>query len=183
MKGNGLLSISAQVESLLFVADEPISTHRLAEALGITTGQVEKALAELEELYAERGLRLQQVDNRVQLTTAPQAALQVERFLGLEARVYLSQAALEALAIIAYRQPVTRPEIEAIRGVGSDSVLRTLLSAGLIERSGRADTIGQPFLYATTPEFLQHFGLESLDDLPPLGEDAAMATEQDKSGA
>lgn len=183
MKGNGLLSIPAQVESLLFVADEPVSTHRLAEALEVTTGRVEKALAELEEFYAERGLRLQQIDNRVQLTTAPQAASQVERFLGLEARVHLSQAALEALAIIAYRQPVTRPEIEAIRGVGSDSVLRTLLSAGLIERSGRADTIGQPFLYATTPEFLQHFGLESLEELPPLGEGIEMATEQDGSGA
>jgi segregation and condensation protein B len=182
VKGNGLLPIPAQVESLLFVADEPVSTHRLAEALEITTGRVEKALAELEEAYAGRGLRLQQIDNRVQLTTAPQAAPQVERFLGLEARVYLSQAALEALSIIAYRQLVTRPEIEAIRGVGSDSVLRTLLSAGLIERSGRADTIGQPFLYATTPEFLQHFGLESLEDLPPLGEEIEMATEQDGSG-
>jgi segregation and condensation protein B len=120
---------------------------------------------------------LQTIDNCVQLTTAPEAAPSIERFLGLEARIHLSQAALEALAIIAYRQPATRPAIEAIRGVGSDSVLRTLLSAGLIERVGRADAVGRPFLYGTTAVFLQHFGLQSLDDLPELEEDGKMVSE------
>jgi segregation and condensation protein B len=164
------LSLPARVESVLFVAEEPISTHRLAEALEVTQGQIEQALDALTGHYDGRGLRLQRMDGRVQLTTAPEAAPYVEHFLGLEARVHLSQAALEALAIVAYRQPITRPEVEVVRGVGSDSVLRTLLSAGLIDRVGRADAVGRPFLYGTTPEFLQHFGLQSLDELPPLEE-------------
>lgn len=165
---NNHLGVAARVESVLFVAEEPVSAHRLAEALGIPVGQVEEALDALVEQYEARGLRLQWIDGRVQLTTAPEAAYHIERFLGLEARVHLTQAALEALAIIAYRQPVTRPEIEAIRGVGSDSVLRTLLSAGLIDRVGRDEGVGRPFLYGTTAEFLQHFGLQSLDELPSL---------------
>ena len=167
---DGILSVVAQVESLLFVADGPVSVGRLAEALEVTPGQVERALTDLAVAYTGRGLRLQRAGNRVQLITTPEAAMCVERFLGLEARARLSRAALETLAIIAYRQPVTRPEIEAIRGVGSDSVLRTLLSVGLIEDVGRAPTVGRPILYGTTFEFLQHFGLSGLDELPPLEE-------------
>jgi segregation and condensation protein B len=162
------LNAAAQVECLLFVADEPISVGRLAEALEISEGEVEQVLEALEACYVGRGLQLQRINTRVQLITAPEAAPVVERFLGLEARVRLSTAALEALAIIAYEQPITRPEIEAIRGVGSDSVLRTLLRAGLIEEVGRAPTVGRPILYGTTFEFLQHFGLSSLEELPPL---------------
>jgi segregation and condensation protein B len=162
------LSLAAQVESLLFVADAPVSVSRLAEALEVTPGRVEQVLAGLETGYAERGLRLQRVGTRVQLVSAPEAASYVERFLGLEARTRLSRAALETLAIIAYRQPITRPEVEAIRGVSSDSVLRTLLSLGLIEDLGRAPTVGRPVLYGTSFDFLQHFGLSSLDELPPL---------------
>jgi len=160
----------AQVESLLFVADAPVSTYRLAEALETTIGQIEKALAELKVAYEERGLRLQWEGGDVQLTTAPEAAPHIERFLGLEARTTLSRAALEALGIIAYRQPVTRPEVDAIRGVNSDSVLRTLLSVGVIEKMGRAPTPGRPILYGTTFEFLQYFGLCTLKDLPSLDE-------------
>lgn len=168
------LGVTARVESVLFVAEEPVSTHRLAQALEVTPGTVERALQELESHYRGRGLRLQYCNGGVQLTTAPEAASYVERFLGLESRVHLSQAALEALAIVAYRQPVTRPEVESIRGVGSDSVLRTLLNAGLVDRVGRDDSVGRPFLYGTTPDFLQHFGLESLDDLPRLEQDVNM---------
>ncbi|MFQ6100968.1 MAG: SMC-Scp complex subunit ScpB [Anaerolineae bacterium] len=170
MKDDGILSLAGRVESLLFVADAPVSVGRLAEALEATAGQVERALTDLEAAYAGRGLRLQRVNNRVQLITAPQAAPFVERFLGLEARTRLSRAALETLAIVAYRQPITRPEIEAIRGVNSDSVLRTLLGLGLIEEVGRAVTVGRPILYGTTFEFLQHFGLRNLEELPSLGE-------------
>lgn len=159
---------------MLFVAEEPVSTYRLAQALETTPDRVERALEELADHYRYRGVRLQYCDAGVQLTTAPEAAPHVERFLGLESRVQMSQAALEALAIVAYRQPITRPDIEAIRGVGSDSVLRTLLNAGLVDRVGRADAVGRPFLYGTTPEFLQHFGLESLDELPRLEEDGEM---------
>lgn len=168
------LDLAARVESVLFVAEEPVSTHRLAQVLEVTPNRIESALDTLTDDYLGRGLRLQRVNGAVQLTTAPEAALHVERFLGLEARVHLSEAALEALAIVAYRQPITRPEVEAIRGVGSDSVLRTLLRAGLIDRVGRADDVGRPFLYGTTPEFLQHFGLRSLEELPRLDEDTEM---------
>ena len=166
----GGLSLAAQVESLLFVADAPVSTNRLAEALETTPWQVEQALDELESTTTGGGLHLQRDGNYVQLITAPEAAPCVERFLGLEARTHLSRAALETLAIIAYKQPITRPEIEAIRGVSSDSVLRTLLSVGLIEDLGRAPSVGRPILYGTTFEFLQHFGLRSKDELPALDE-------------
>ena len=166
------LSLTAQVESLLFVADAPVPVGRLAEALEATTTQVERALDDLDAMLATGGLRLQRAGNRVQLITAPDAASCVERFLGLEARTRLSRAALETLAIIAYSQPVTRPEIEVIRGVSSDSVLRTLLSVGVIEEIGRAPTVGRPILYGTTFEFLQHFGLSSMEDLPPLDQPA-----------
>jgi segregation and condensation protein B len=166
--GGSILSVDAQVESLLFVADGPVSVGRLAEALEVTVGQVERALADLTVAYTGRGLCLQRIGNRVQLTTTPEAAPYVERFLGLEARTRLSRAALETLAIVVYRQPITRPEIESIRGVSSDSVLRTLLSVGLVEEIGRAPTVGRPILYGSTFEFLQHFGLSSLEELPPL---------------
>jgi len=174
--GDGTICLTARVESLLFVADGPVSAGRLAEALEVTPGQVERALSELEATYAGRGLCLQRAGSRVQLITAPEAASYVERFLGLEARTRLSRAATETLAIIAYRQPITRPEIDVIRGVSSDSVLRTLLSAGLIEEVGRATTVGRPILYGSTFEFLQHFGLRGLDELPPL--DSALAGEE-----
>jgi segregation and condensation protein B len=170
-----ILSLEAAVEALLFVADSPVSVGRLAEALQVTPGQVERALDDLETTYAERGLRLQRAGSRVQLITAPRVAPAIERFLGLEARAYLSRAALETLAIIAYRQPITRPEIETIRGVGSDSVLRTLLRYGMIDELGRAPTVGHPILYGTTFEFLQHFGLHSLEEMPPLGKAPAGA--------
>jgi segregation and condensation protein B len=168
VKESGIPSLAALVESLLFVADSPASVGRLAEALEVTPGQVEQALGELDSTCAGRGLRLQRAGSRVQLITVPEAAPSVERFLGLEARTHLSRAALETLAIIAYRQPISRPEVETIRGVNSDSVLRTLLSVGLIEEVGRAQTVGRPILYGTTFEFLQHFGLRSLEELPPL---------------
>ena len=162
------LSIEALVESLLFVADGPVTVARLAEALEISPRMVEAALTTLTDHYATRGLSLQHTRDKVQLTTAPAAASHVERFLGLAAATALSKAALETLAIIAYQQPVTRPQVEAVRGVNSDSVIKNLLSKGLIEEAGRTDGPGRPTLYATTSEFLQHFGLVALTELPPL---------------
>jgi segregation and condensation protein B len=123
---------------------------------------------ELDHEYQERGVRLQRHGGRVQMTSAPEAAEAIETFLGLEATSRLSGAALEALAIIAYQQPVTRPQVDAIRGVNSDGVLKTLLHKGLIHEVGRAEGPGRPILYSTTPEFLGHFGLASLEELPPL---------------
>lgn len=165
---NGGLTVMACVESLLFVADATVTVARLAEALEVEQEDVERALVELEQSYVGRGLCLQRGGNRVQLTTVPQSARHVERFLGLESRVRLSRAALETLAIVSYRQPITRPEIESIRGVNSDSVIRTLLSGGMIEAGGRSLTVGRPILYGTTFEFLQQFGLRCLEELPPL---------------
>jgi segregation and condensation protein B len=162
------LSPSALLESILFVASGPVSANRLAKVLEISQAAVETLLHSMETDYLDRGLRLQWSGNAVQLTTAPESSQVVERFLGLELSTRLSQAALEVLAITAFLQPVTRPQVDQIRGVSSDSSLRTLLSQGLIEEVGRMDAPGRPILYATTPEFLQHFGLSSLAELPPL---------------
>jgi|YNPNPStandDraft_1061719.scaffolds.fasta_scaffold04121_9 segregation and condensation protein B len=158
------------LESLLFVASEPVAISRLAQALEVDQEAVERALAALAQDYVEarRGLRLQRKGDRVQLCTMPEAAPYVERFLGLDLSTRLSAAALETLAIIAYRQPITRAEIEAVRGVNCDGVLRTLLARELIEPVGRLEAPGRPFLYGTTFQFLHYFGLDSLEALPPL---------------
>jgi len=162
------LSLSSQIEALLFVAVEPVSPGQLATVLETTSTQVNNALDELDASFRTRGLRLQRHGGRVQLTTAPETSEAIERFLGLEATTHLSRAALEALSIIAYQQPVTRPQVDSVRGVNSDGVMRTLLSKGLIQEGGRAEGPGRPILYSTTPDFLQHFGLNSLTELPPL---------------
>jgi len=162
------LSLSVKLEALLFVAAEPVPPAQLAVALDVAPSVIERGLNELGASLATRGLRLQRHAGRVQLTTAPQLAELIERFLGLEATTHLSRAALETLAIIAYQQPVTRPQIDSIRGVNSDSMMKSLLNKGLILESGRTDGPGRPILYSTTPEFLQHFGLNSILEMPPL---------------
>jgi segregation and condensation protein B len=162
-------TMTALLESVLLAASGPVSTGRLASTLETTQAVVDNLLGSLSEDYQNRGLRLQRSGNAVQLTTAPECRHVVERFLGLETTSsHLSQAALEVLAIASFMQPVTRPRIDHIRGVNSDSSLRTLLSLGLVEEVGRMDTPGRPILYGTTPEFLQYFGLGSLDELPAL---------------
>jgi len=162
------LDLASQIEALLFVADEPVSVQQLAQVLEVSASQVESALQELDSRCAQRGLRLQCRDRLVQFVTAPEAAEPVRRFLGLNGQAKLSPAALEALALVAYRQPVTRAEIDMVRGVNSDSVLRTLLSRGLICVMDRLDQVGRPIVYGTTFEFLQRFGLSDLSELPPL---------------
>ena len=162
------LPLSVKLEAMLFVAAEPVAPAQLAAALDVSPSVIERGLNELDAALASRGLRLQRHAGRVQLTTAPELAELIERFLGLEATSHLSRAALETLAIIAYQQPVTRPQIDAIRGVNSDSMMKSLLNKGLILESGRADGPGRPILYSTTPEFLQHFGLNSILEMPPL---------------
>jgi segregation and condensation protein B len=158
------------VESLLFVASEPVPIEHLASALEVSREEVEEALRLLAQDCAQRGVRLQQRGRRVQMVTAPESSEQVRRFLGLELSGKLSPAAMETLAIIAYRQPMTRAQVEAIRGVNSDSTIRTLLNRGLIEEQGRLEQPGRPILFGTTFDFLQQFGLTSLDQLPPLQE-------------
>jgi segregation and condensation protein B len=165
---NSVLSLAAQLETILFVASGAVTVSQVALALEMPTAEVEKGLAELEEQYKARGLRIQRHQQYIQLTTAPEAAQVVERFLGMEATAKLSRAGLETLSIVAYEQPVTRPEIDSVRGVNSDGALKSLLSKGLIQEAGRAERPGRPILYVTTPDFLAHFGLNSLKDLPPL---------------
>jgi segregation and condensation protein B len=129
---------------------------------------LESALPRLDASLAGRGLRLQLYRGGYSLTTAPQAAGDVGRLLDLESSAHLTRAALETLSIIAYRQPATRPLIDSIRGVNSEASVHTLVRYGLVEESGRGDGPGRPILYSTTQDFLQHFGLRSLRDLPPL---------------
>jgi len=176
------LSLLGLIEALLFVAPDAVAPGQLSAALDLPLGEVEKLLDELEASYkrlgTERGVRLMRYRGRVQLTSAPQAAEIVERFLGLEMSSRLSRAALETLAVVLYRQPVTRPQIDAVRGVNSDAVLKTLLLKGLLQEIGRAESPGRPILYSATSECLQYFGLSSLADLPPLNLDDLEARPQ-----
>lgn len=166
-------ALQSVVESLLFVAPSPVPVARLAQVTGAPEDAVEAALAALNLIYSGegRGLRLLRKAERVHLTTAPEGAAYIERFLGLDLSSKLSTAALETLAVIAYRQPLTRGDIEAIRGVSCDGVLRTLITRELVEPVGRLEQPGRPFLYGTTLQFLHYFGLDSLDRLPPLPAD------------
>lgn len=164
--------LAGLVESLLFVAPDPVQLTALADALEEPLERIEEALAHLADLQHDRGVQVQRARDRVQLVSSPEAAPYIERFLGLDLVVKLSPAALETLAIIAYRQPVTRAQIDEWRGVNSDGVLRTLLHRGLVEQGERLEQAGRPFHYHTTFDFLQHFGLQSLDDLPPLMDDS-----------
>lgn len=180
------LPLTAMVEALLFVSSEPVPVLQIAEALDVKIDAVEQALSEIRDGAADvvRGVRLQRKGDKVQLTTPPEVAPWIERFLGLDATSRLSKPALETLSIIAYQQPVTRAQIEQVRGVNCDGVLSTLLNKGLIEEVGRLETAGRPIQYGTTFAFLQHFGLRSLDDMPqlqPIEEAmlAAMATKQE----
>ena len=163
-------ALPALIEALLFVSDGPVEASALAQALGVSRRRVEQALEPLAGSLAGHGVRLQIGPQGVQLVTAPEAAAHVEYFLGLEAKRRLSPAALETLAIVAYRQPVTRAIVESIRGVNSDAAIATLRSRELIAEGGRAPGPGRATLFVTTQRFLEHFGLERPDQLPALDE-------------
>jgi segregation and condensation protein B len=166
--------LSAFYEAVLFIAERPLSTAELAELVSVPRLHAEAALGLLgEELEAGgRGLRLQRLNDAWQLVTAPEVGERLATYAAREeARV--TPAALEALAVVAYRQPCTRSEIDRIRGVDSDYVLRSLLHRRLVVEVGRRDAPGRPILYGTTFTFLERFGLTSLDELPPLPSDAA----------
>jgi segregation and condensation protein B len=156
------------LESVLFVAPEPVTVAQLSSALDLPADAVEVALERLTQACAERGVRVQRHGDQVQLVTAPDAAAVVSRFLGVAGRGKLSGAALEVLAIVAYRQPLTRAQIEAIRGVDCSAVVRALLARELIAEVGRLETAGRPMLYGVTPLFMRQFGIASLTDLPPI---------------
>lgn len=171
--GQGLLAPEPEVlaqalEGLLLVASEPAAIGTLAKALGVRPAAIDAAAETLSEALRGRGIRLQRCGERLQLVSAPAWARYVERFLGVESEQPLSTAALETLAIVAYRQPITRAGVEIIRGVGAERAIATLRSRGLIEETGRAEGVGRPLLYGTTMLFLEHFGLEGIHELPPL---------------
>ncbi|MGW8143236.1 MAG: SMC-Scp complex subunit ScpB [Anaerolineales bacterium] len=174
--------LKAGLEAVLFVAPVSVNLSQLATALEVSEAEIEEGLKLLAEDYKSRGLRIQKHAGRIQLTTSPEVGEVVERFLGLEITSHLSQAALEALAIVAYQQPVTRPQVDSIRGVNSDGVMKSLLHKGLIQDVGRAPGPGRPILYASTPEFLQHFGLSSLNELPPLEMEKTSEFQAEESG-
>ncbi|MCH2657868.1 MAG: SMC-Scp complex subunit ScpB [Dehalococcoidia bacterium] len=160
----------ALIEAVLFVAEEPITISNLAKVLEINTSQVNKVLQNMSDDYnsEKRGINLQIGPDGVQFVTSPNTASIIEYFLGLEANRRLSTAALETLAIIAYRQPVTRHIIDTIRGVDSGASITTLRNRNLIEIKGRAPGPGRPALFVTTQRFLEHFGLTNPNELPTL---------------
>lgn len=166
------------IEALLFVAGEALSIKRIAQLTHATEVHVASALARIEAAYANRGVVLREIAGGYRFASAPSAREVVEAYL-LPPRSNLSTPALETLAIVAYMQPVTRGEIESIRGVASDSVISTLLDRGFIAEAGRKDVVGRPMLYKTTPEFLEAFGLRSVDDLPPMELEAGQPLELD----
>ena len=162
--------MASAAEALLFASAEPLTLGDLRRVLAVRPATLERVLEHLGRSLSEgnRGLRLQRHGDVLRLVTAPETALYIERLRGHQATQRLSDAALETLALIAYRQPVTRPQIEAIRGVDCTGVTSTLLARGLITEVGRLDTVGHPILYGTTLAFLQHFGLESPAQMPEI---------------
>jgi segregation and condensation protein B len=168
--------LGAFYEALLFIAERPLSSAELAELAGIPLEQAEAGLIDLgADLAADgRGLRLQRLNDAWQLATAPEVGERLAAYAAHE-EARLTPAALEALAVVAYRQPCTRGEVDRLRGVDSDYVLRSLLHRRLVVEVGRRDTPGRPMLFGTTFTFLERFGLTSLDDLPAI-EEVELAT-------
>jgi segregation and condensation protein B len=162
-----VLRLQRPVEALLFVASEPLSIKQIAKLVRGAEVEIAATLQQIAADYADRGIVLREVGGGYRFATAPLAREAIEAYL-LPPKTTLSTPALEALAIVAHMQPVTKSEIEAIRGVDSDSVVSTLLDRDLIAEAGRKDVVGRPMQYTTTPFFLESFGLRSLDDLPEL---------------
>jgi segregation and condensation protein B len=161
--------LAALIEALLLVAQEPPTIEELAAGAEVTSEEIDRALSWIEQ-RDDRGWVIQRHGQRIHIATAPRFSEQVRLFLGLDREAKLSSASLETLAIVAYQQPVTRAEIEQVRGVDSSGILAKLHARGLIEPVARLATVGNPIQYGTTADFLSHFGLRSLDELPPLGE-------------
>jgi len=162
--------IAAAIESLLFVSGRPLTYAELRKLLDVDDARLVSSLQLLADTLESqgRGIRLQRLGEQAQLVTAPENARYVAALLGLPMTARLTSAAMETLAVIAYRQPVTRAQIESVRGVNSDRALMSLIQHGLVAEVGRASTVGRPALFATTGEFLQQFGLTSLEQLPQV---------------
>ena len=173
-------SLKGRIEAILFVAGEAVGIRDLAKALRIEEKELKEALKTIgsEYDYEQRGFMLKRFGDKVQLATRPLYSEDVLRLLQPVQQQSLSQAAMETLAVVAYKQPVTRAEVEQIRGVKCDYSLQSLMIKGLIQEAGRKDTIGRPILYATTDMFLSHFGIQGLEDLPPLPETESENSEE-----
>ena len=156
------------IESLLFVSEKPISVREIADVSGIMVAEVQSTLKEIEAEYREKGIRLIRKGEYFSFISAPENAKEVSALLNEELRHDISPAAIEALAIVTYKQPITRAEIEEIRGVNSDQIVRNLMIRGLITEVGRKEAVGRPILYGTTMEFIQYFGLDSEEKLPKI---------------
>jgi len=168
-------NVKGRIEAILFVAGDAVEIRELARALGMKEKELSTVLREMESEYDfdQRGFMLKHFGGKIQLATRPLYGPDVIRLLQPAQKQSLGQAAMETLAVVAYRQPVTRAEIEAIRGVKCDYSLQSLTRKGLICEMGRKDTVGHPVLFGTTDEFLSRFGLESLEQLPPLPQPGA----------
>lgn len=172
-------SLEEAAEAIIFAADEPVGAERLAEIVGEVTGrtdltqdEMEAAVERLNDEYAaaDRALEIKEWAGGYRIVTRSSLSPFVKTLFIGEQETSLSRSLMETLAVIAYRQPVTRPEVDFVRGVNSDYAIRKLLEMGLSDVEGRADSLGRPLLYGTTPLFLEQFGLNKLDDLPTLRE-------------
>ena len=178
-------SAQAAIEAILFASGEPVPVERIIDALEIDRQTVRKLLATIEERIngSKSGLCLIRTEDAYQLTTRPEYAEYVRRALDIKRNMPLSQAAMEVLSIVAYRQPVTKGYIEEVRGVDCSGTISNLAAKGLIDERGRLEVPGRPILYGTTPDFLRCFGLASVSDLPPVEEPAGQAQESAAAAA
>lgn len=156
------------LEAILFVAGEPVAVADLARALEVGEMEIMHAVEALERECERRGVTVRRYGDHLRMETRPEYAPYVERLLQPVQRQTLSQTAMETLAVIAYRQPVTKGEVEQVRGVKCDYSVQSLLHKGLIKEAGRKEALGRPILYATTDRFLEHFGISDIRELPPL---------------
>jgi segregation and condensation protein B len=158
------------LEAMIFVSPSPVRLRELAEATGWSEGMIERDLSQVAGRYLDHGLELQRVAGAYRLVTKAELSEHVERLIGVQNRRRLTRAQLETLSVVAYRQPVTRAQVEAYRGVNCERLLGQLSDMRLVREAGRAELPGRPLIYATTIDFLRYFGLESLDQLPDLGD-------------
>ncbi|MGE5607455.1 MAG: SMC-Scp complex subunit ScpB [Bacteroidota bacterium] len=167
-----LIMARAIIESLIFASSEPITGKTIGEIVGISEHTVKQIISDLIEEYQrnKRGIQIYEVANGFQFCTHPECAPYIEKLQKVPRSVGLSQAAIETLAIVAYKQPITKGEIEALRGVSVESAITTLVDKGLIEEAGRKDSPGRPIMYRTTKQFLKYFGLNDLNELPKIPE-------------
>lgn len=177
-------TVKSALESLMFVWGQPLEVKMAADALCVTAGEAEDAFRELQQEYEQeqRGIRIREINGSWQYVTAADNSDYISRLCTPVKVKKLSQSALEVLAIVAYRQPVTRAEIESVRGIRCDRVMEGLVSKGLVEEKGRANAIGRPILYGTTDDFLRYFGISDIKELPAIEdiEDALTSEEDEK---